>query len=1768
MAIDLKTWTKDLFNVTGSALAGPAGALIGSLTGGLVSALLPGTSDLFVKVSKRIIPDTLDNSAKALFKRLDPIEKRRINHDLQAALRDALREAIYDLGGERCFPQVWGERPRQVPAGLIYLATPQGEKLWQEQADEVHPHPLAEQVCHFFKEMLNAIAEQRLLPLDPPLDQPAVEGYAFYLEAETPQALTETFFSRVIQPLLRSVGTLLGELPDLEAGLRHDLIDRALFHLGEMLKTHSPAWNAYNRLTLEALRSQVRRIDSPKNEILILLDRLLKSPEMEGVDRTQPAAGRAALAEWTDSLADLLSATGRLEKQASESFEAVLARLGEQQDEALMRFNLLLAAAGRVETEAEDAVRSASGEHPGERVLRFNEDGSYSIEGTSAVAVNEPPAPGSPPFKGLQSFSADDADLFFGREQLIARLVNRMRPISPDQRETLVGGNFLALIGISGCGKTSLVRAGLIPALQRGQPLADGTLPPAGSEHWPVHLITPSEHPLQALADSLTRGRETVTAAQNASGAAAQNASEATVLIKAMQADARSLSQHVRKMLNQGAGERDSREKRAQEQKDRLLLIVDQFEELFTLCREQNERKAFVDNLMAAVDNHPSDEVHPPALVLFILLRADYYARCADYEDLRQAVASRQEYIGPLSAAQNASGAAQNASETADLRRAIEEPTRRGSWELEGGLVRVILHDLGADEWRYSMPALSHALLETWKRRRGRLMTLESYAESGGVHGAIAQTAETAFQQLDASQQALARYIFLQLTVPAPLEEGTQDVCRRTPLSELAPSPEAAGAVEAVLQSLAEAGLITLDQGLAEIAHEALIHAWPALRKWLDERRESLRIHRQLTADAQEWQRLTHDPAAVYRGARLAQALEWAEGHADQFSPLEQEFLEFSKFVVERDAAARAARSEAQRQNKVESARQLAENVKIQRKTEAERRQLDGQAARRQRIRSFLRTSVIALIVLAAILALAYAGTSRQQKVRADRRAETALQNQSAAQAASTQAVAGQITAQAEAQAHATAEADALDQKSAAEAARLEAQYQARISLARELAAYSNSFASRNPDLALLLAAEAVAFSNELGQTLVGEAQTALFNALQTANFAGVLRGHTDEVLSAVFNKDGQYILTTSQDGTARLWNVSSREPVTIREYTGGITSAAFNPDGSHILTTGSDQGQEGVAELWELDGTLVAALTGHIGRVEWGSFSPNGTLIVTAGQDKTARLWKMDGTPLATLTGHTSAVTAAIFSPDRTRLLTLSTDNTARLWTTDGSPVATLTGHTQPILGASFNAGSSRIITASADGTARLWLADGTPAGMLEGHTGEVYSAVFSPNGQRLLTASSDGTARLWRADGSPVMVLGWSLSASDGLYPPTPGGLSSLKPMAIFNPAGTLILTAGGDSSPRLWRTDGILLAILTGHTNTVYCARFSDDGQQIVTASADRTARVWEIDRLYVATLAHNTLGVTWAGFSPDGKLVLTAGLDGVARLYRTDGVQKAAFTGHTGGLTNASFSPDGQLIATASRDGTARVWRTDGTSLAELRGHTGPMRSANFSPDNKLVVTASQDGTARLYRVSGSLVLDLKGHTDEVWSAFFSPDGNRIVTASQDGTARIWSIDGQLLHTIDNNNVPVNMAAFSPDGQMVITAGQDGGARLWLTDGTPFASLEGHADMVNWAAFSADGKLIATASNDGTARLWTMDGKFLASVESHTHWVTSTGFSPDGLYLVTASQDGTVRLWSTFENLEAMLAEADQRVGRWLTETECQRYLHLETCPSNP
>ncbi len=523
----------------------------------------------------------------------------------------------------------------------------------------------------------------------------------------------------------------------------------------------------------------------------------------------------------------------------------------------------------------------------------------------------EPPADVPCPYKGLAAFEAEDAEYFFGREELVAELTAR-----------LPGTRFLAVVGPSGSGKSSVVRAGLLPSVWAG------ALP--DSEDWQTLVITPGAHPLEELAVrvSLLKGIEP------------------SALHEALQTRPQALHLAVKQALAN------------EPEQVKLLLVVDQFEEVFALCRDEAERRQFIDALLYAV------EAEEGRVVVVPTIRADFYGRCADYTHLAARM-SDGVLVGPMS--------------VEELRQAIERPAVLVGLRLEPGLVDTILDDV-ADQ-PGALPLLSHALLETWERRRGAQLILSGYAASGGVAGAIAQTADTVYAGLRPEQQALARSVFLRLTELG--EEGTQDTRRRATPSELVRSAEEAPAVEGLLRTLADARLVTTGEDSVEVAHEALIREWPSLRGWLEEDREGLRIHRHLTEAAQEWERLGREPGELYRGARLAAACEWTEEHAEALNSLEREFLAASQAAAE----AVEREKEAARQRELAQAHALAEEQQRRAETERERAEEQVRSGSRLRRLAVALAAVFLLAVVAAVIAFTARATAQQERDNAQREA-------------------------------------------------------------------------------------------------------------------------------------------------------------------------------------------------------------------------------------------------------------------------------------------------------------------------------------------------------------------------------------------------------------------------------------------------------------------------------------------------------------------------------------------------------------------------------------------------------------------------------------------------------------------------------------------------------------------------------------------------------------------------------------------------------------
>jgi tetratricopeptide (TPR) repeat protein len=459
--------------------------------------------------------------------------------------------------------------------------------------------------------------------------------------------------------------------------------------------------------------------------------------------------------------------------------------------------------------------------------------------------VDGAPLQGQNPYRGLELFDVEHAPLFFGREELTERLLDALK-----RRPAMVENRFQAIIGASGSGKSSLARAGLLAALKAGKV--------EGSADWSFAICRPGPDPFLSLATALTT--------------LAPLSVSSVVFDRLQGRKDRERSVHVAAGLVLGEPPRA----------ERLVLLVDQFEEIFTLCSDELARRDFIANLL-----HASIAAGGRTIVV-LSMRADFYPRCAAYADLAAALSHHQVLVGPMT--------------DDELHRAIERPARLAGLEPEPGLVERLVDDIRGRPG--ALPLLQFALQELWRRCQAHRLTNQAYREIGEIEGALERKADAVYAGFLPEEQKLCRRIFLRLVQPG---EGNEDTRRRASLREVLPDdPTQAEAVRKVITRLAdpEARLVTTtgqrpagDDSTLEVVHEALIRGWPQLRKWVDADRAGLRTHRRMTEAAEEWADAKPEAkeSLLYTGARLAVSAEWAAAHPDDLSPLESEFLAKSR---------------------------------------------------------------------------------------------------------------------------------------------------------------------------------------------------------------------------------------------------------------------------------------------------------------------------------------------------------------------------------------------------------------------------------------------------------------------------------------------------------------------------------------------------------------------------------------------------------------------------------------------------------------------------------------------------------------------------------------------------------------------------------------------------------------------------------------------------------------------------------------------------------
>ncbi|HVT14686.1 MAG TPA: WD40 repeat domain-containing protein [Thermoanaerobaculia bacterium] len=1248
------------------------------------------------------------------------------------------------------------------------------------------------------------------------------------------------------------------------------------------------------------------------------------------------------------------------------------------------------------------------------------------------------------PFPGLRPFEPNEDYLFFGREEHVDELLRRLR----ERR-------FLAVVGTSGSGKSSLVRAGLLPGL------VGGFMVQAGS-HWRVAVCRPGHDPIGSLADALS-------APELLGAQTGQTDMLRSLLETTLRRSTLGLVEAVRQArLPKG---------------ENLLIVVDQFEELFRYRASlgkssSDEAAAFVWLLLEAA--------HQGDIPIFVTLtmRSDFLGDCSQFAGLPEAINAGQYLVPRLSRDQ--------------IERAITGPIAVGGGEIAPQLVQRLLGDVGDDPDH--LPILQHALMRTWDewtghRQEGEPIQTRHYEAVGGMREALSRHADEAYLSLSVERRGLAERVLRCLT-----EKGTdnREIRRPIRLRDLCAAVDsAADEVAAVLEPfrrrdrsflMPPAGAELAADTIVDISHESLMRVWGRLKELVEKEAQSAATYRRLAETALLYEA---GQAGLWRDPDLAIALKWRVEDRPNAAWAERYGSGFERAMRFLDASQKANLEEI-RARELKRLQELVRSrrfalvlgvafllalgsfvVALHRQRQAQE-QADLARSRQLALESarFFGVDNDAALLLAIEAARAAPSRAAENALRAallnPGRTERLLKGHGKQVWYAAWSPDGDRVV--------TASRDGTARIWSARAApRILAGHQAGV-----------QFADWDRE------GRRIVTASYDGTARVWDARTGAQLRL--------LAGHVAALLQAVWDPAGERIATASFDGTVRIWNAAGGSVVAVLEEPAGaadehrrrppVVAVAWSPDGQRLVTGSRD----GTARIWSgLAFARSVKLEGHRDGVLHVAWDGAGARVATASLDRTIRVWQADGVPVAVLEGHTDAVNEAAWSPRGDRILSAGRDGTARVWDAARGYglIAALAGHAGEVRSAAWNR-QGQIVTASTDGTARVWdAAGGGLLAVLAGHRAGVERAAWSPRGDRVVTASQDGTARIWAVGtGSEVDVLhGFAR------------GVSRID----WSPDGTRLAATSFDGTARIWSPGSrVPPLIFPGDRAGLVDVAWDPAGRRLLCAGRGGTVRLFKADGAPLATLA-GAAGLRHAAWSPDGERIVTAGMDGLVRVWEAAAGRLAfVLTGHRDWVSSVAWNPSGTRLVSAGFDRTARVWSAEdgGSPLAVLgtapasrsggpAGHQSAVLFAAWSPNGKRIVTTGADRTARIWdAASGEQLALMSGDEDWVWSAAWSPDGSRIVTAGADRVARVWDAGtGQLLLALKGHQGRLTAVEWAPGGGRVLTASEDGEARVWDSgNGELHTVLRGHSARLNQAAWSPDGSRIATAGADGSVRVY--------------------------------------------------------------------------------
>ncbi len=1218
-----------------------------------------------------------------------------------------------------------------------------------------------------------------------------------------------------------------------------------------------------------------------------------------------------------------------------------------------------------------------------------------------------PPPPVPPcPYPGMVPFGEADSSRFFGRESEVNEMIERLR-LHP----------FLTVIGASGSGKSSLVFAGLVPALRKSHHFSGG---------WQVRAMRPGDAPMERLKQMLSSGPLI------GSGIFSRQAMLQSV--QPVQTEAGSPSGADDSPFDPARAAHELLATRSGNKQ--LLLIIDQFEELFTLGGEDAE--AFQAALLALLQVE--------ACYLVLTVRADFYADLMS-SSLWPHVQSHRLEILPM--------------HRAGLRQCIQRPAEDVGVYMDAALIERLVEDAAGEPG--VLPLVQETLVLLWGQVKRRFLPLLSYealvlsrADYGGLDGvtglhvAIARRADAAFDQLLPDQQSIARRAFIRLV---QFGEGRADTRRQQVMSRLCGVNDNPLALRQTIEHLVENRLliVSAEEGEADkkvdIAHEALIRGWPRLRGWLDQRREAEQIRRRLETKAAEWLRL-EGKGGLLEEVELLEAEQWLGSVDAADLGYDQTLLDLVEASREALHAAEREREES-RQRELEAARRLAEEA-------AARERIQTEAARQLRRRAWILAGIGMVALVLAALSLSFFFQSQEAKDDAESYAlaADAINFLDADASFSLQLALTALDVQQTVQAQNTLRRVLLSAYPWKELTDTALQPPGSHEGAARLVAWSRSgryLASASYDGTIKI----WDVDGTLLATLVGHRDRvrgidwrADDAQIVSASWDGTLRlwdvdqlpqrwiGHTAVLQTwseahpntVEWSPDGRLLLVSGSDGTVRLVDVQSGETrAVVSEAPGNeVNKAAWSPDGTRFAYASDDA----TIKIWQTQDVLslpidavtsTIVLSGHTGYVLDVDWSPDGTRLASAAYDG-IRLWNATGGPsIDILVGHDAGEVRSVdWSPDGTHLLSSSVDKSIRVWNVNsGASTSKLTGHKDWVFDARWHPDGVYIASASQDRMVRIWKLVRPSVTVLTGHQGEARRVAWSPDGRWLASGADDGTLRVWDSRhleldrvytlGSAVYGLGWPTADAALIFvnrqgvagQERDGNLRTFRLVQSNERVANLAWSADGarlavvlsDGGIRLWRSadwdaaqPGSDLSMQAESElpqapgDRFTSAAWSADGHQIATASRLGLVQVWDAQTLENTHVLTGHTGIVWSvGWHPQGDQLVSAGQDKTIIIWALDGdIDPLVLQAHTGAVNDVQIAPDGMLFATASDDGTVRIWDWEfktGESRAVLPGPGHGIWSVAWSPDGRRVAAAVMDGTVWVFYANFNDVYDI-------------------------------------------------------------------------------------------------------------------------------------------------------------------------------------------------